>query len=87
MGARMEAVWRILGLVWLATIGGLVLIIAGLAGLLWMVVDVIWQLITGRDGPPGRSSAAMRFLKRLWGWGNGQLNYVLFGEGTFPLLP
>lgn len=87
MGARMDAVWRVLGLVYLMTIGWLVLTIAGIAGLVWMIVDVLWQLIFGSEGPPQRSSGATRFLKRLWEWGHGQLEWVLFGKGTFPWLP
>jgi len=51
------------------------------------VVDVIGQFLTGREFMPTESSATTRFLKRLWEWGRGQVDYVLFGKGSFPILP
>lgn len=87
MKYRVDALWRIVGLIYFLTIGWIVLTIAAIAGLLWMVTDIIWQLVVGSEGPPGRSSAAMRFLRRLWDWGHEQLMYVLFGKGTFPIFP
>jgi len=87
MSARTDALWRILGLVYFSAIGWIVLAIASIAAFLWMLVDVTFQLIFGRDGPPGESSPTTRFLGRLWEWGRGQVDYVLFGKGEFPFLP
>lgn len=87
MGARTDALWRILGLVYLATIGWIVLTVAAVAGLLWMITDVIGQLITGDEFMPAQTSRPTRFLKRLWDWGHDQMEYVLFGTGSFPILP
>lgn len=87
MGNRTEAVWRVLGLVYFVVIGWIVLTIAGIAAIIWMVVDVLMQLVTGREGWSGSTSGAGGFLKRIWDWGHGQLNWVLFGSGEFPILP
>jgi len=87
MGARKDALYRLLGLVYLVTIGWIVISIASIAALLWMGIDVTFQLLLGREGPPNQTSATTRFLKRLWEWGRGQMDYVLFGKGQFPFLP
>jgi len=87
MSARKDALWRILGLAYFATIGWVVLAIAAVAAIFWMVTDVVVQLLLGKEALPQSNNPATQFLKRLWSWGEGQLNYVLFGEGEFPFLP
>lgn len=49
MSKRMEAVMRVIAGVWTipAAIGAY---FALLAGIVWMVVDVVWQFILGSDG-------------------------------------
>jgi len=87
MSARTDALWRILGLVYFATIGWVVLTIAALAGLLWMGTDIVGQIVFNREFMPTESSATTRFFQRLWVWGRDQVTYVLFGRGSFPIAP
>jgi len=85
---RMQAAYRILGLLYFVTIGWIVMSIAGVAAGLWMVIDVIAELLTGGEGwSPSSDSGLGGFLHRLYRWGLDQFQYVAFGKGTFPLLP
>lgn len=84
---RTEALWRLLGLAYFVTIGWVVLLVAGVAGVIWMAIDVTVQLLFGKEAMPQPGNMGTRFLKRLWEWGNGQMEYVLFGEGSFPIFP
>jgi len=84
---RMDAIWRVLGLVYFVTIGAVVLTIGLIAGLVWMVADVVTQLLLNRQGLPQPNNPVGAFLGRLYNWPLDQLNYVVLGEGSFPFLP
>jgi hypothetical protein len=84
MEGRIMAVKQLLGLAYLLLIGWIVLSVAAFAGLLWMVVDVLSKLVTD-DGISG--GRATNFLRRVYALGLGQLEWIFFGEGEFPILP
>jgi hypothetical protein len=85
-GMRMDALVRVFALVWAWVVGGILGSIAFLVGLGWMVIDVVWQLITGREGLDAGGMLAS-WLQGIVQWGAMQTNYALFGDGEFQLLP
>jgi hypothetical protein len=82
---RADALYRVWGLVWLVVMG-VVLQFVVLIGLVWMVVDVLAQLLLNRDflssmsGPASVVSAFIRHEAML-------LDYTLTGEGEFLWVP
>lgn len=81
---RMEALARILGLVYLVfVLIALPFLVLGAA--LFMVADVSWQLIVGTNGPNTWSPGSL--IWRLWDHVAGNVNWVLFGTGEFQWLP
>ena len=86
MGMRVDALKRILSLLWVYTIGGLITTVVFAVGLLWMLVDIIWQLIVGSDGLSATSMPS-QWVKGTFMWIAGQTNYALTGSGDLELLP
>ena len=86
MGMRVDALLRVVALLWVYTVGALIASVVGFIGLLWMLVDVIWQLITGSDGLSSTSTPA-NWVKGTFMWIAGQTNYALTGSGDLMLLP
>ena len=80
MGKRVDALWRILALLYQGTIGYLALSIIALVALVWMIIDVIWQLIFGSDGLSAGSSIAMQ-VEMAFDWNVGQTVFALTGGG------
>lgn len=85
-GLRMDALLRVFALIWAWFFGAILGSIAFTIGLLWMVLDVLWQLITGREGLSASGMLAS-WLQGIVQWGAMQTNYALFGDGEFKLLP
>lgn len=86
MGMRVDALLRVVALLWVYTVGALISTVVFFVGLLWMVVDVIWQLIAGTDGLSSTSTPAS-WVKGTFMWIAGQTNYALTGSGDLMLLP
>lgn len=82
MTKRMQAVYRLLALVYFALIGWLVAALGVFAGAVFMVIDVILQLVTGGEG-----LSPDNLLGRLYDWPVQQLRYIYLGKGGFPLTP
>jgi hypothetical protein len=80
MGKRVDALWRLWALIWQATFGYLALGIIAIVALLWMIVDVAWQLVTGRDGLSSMSTVAMQ-VENAFDWTAGQTVFALTGGG------
>ncbi len=80
MGERVDALWRVLALVWQGTLGYVALAIVGIIAFIWMVLDVLWQLITGRDGLDSQSAIAMQ-VEQAFEWSVGQTVFALTGGG------
>lgn len=85
-GMRMDALVRVFALLWAWVVGAILGSIAFFVGLVWMVIDVVWQLITGREGLDAGGMLAS-WLQGIVQWGAMQTNYALFGDGEFKLLP
>lgn len=89
---RADAIYRILFVVLLA-LGGVVILgllwaIGLIAGLLWMLVDVVMQLATNDRGwTSGRMSGPASWLERLFYWPIDMIEWTLYGTGGFPWLP
>jgi len=88
MGQRKEALWRIVALLWQATVGYVLAVVIAIVGMLWMVVDIIWQLVTGRNDLSETSTPA-QWVSRTLEWNVGQSIYSITGggDGKFRLLP
>lgn len=86
MGMRVDALKRVFSLLWVYTVGGLITTVVFFIGLLWMIVDVVWQLIVGSDGLSATSMPA-QWVKGTFMWIAGQTNYALTGSGSLKLLP
>jgi len=84
---RMEGVWRIVALIYLLTIGPIILSITFLAGFIWMVIDVLLTLAKGEGWSPSEDSGAAGFLRRVYYYGLAQVEWTLFGKDEFPIVP
>lgn len=87
---RAEALYRFVFLVaiawWLIpTLLGVTLLIA----LVWMVIDVLMQLLFNRQGwnPGGMGASAKNFGERLVYWPVDMAEWTIFGSRDFPWLP
>lgn len=80
MGNRMEALVRVWALIWVSIIGYFGGIVFGAVAMVFMVLDVLWQAITGRDGldPNGRVGSA---IVDFYEWVVGQSLFALVGAG------
>lgn len=88
---RADAVYRILFVIVLA-LGGIVVLgllwaLGLLAGVIWMLVDLLIQLARNREGWSADRMGAGTFLERLFYWPVDMLEWLIFGTGTFPWLP
>lgn len=85
MGMRMDALWRIVAFVW-AWVASFVAGFVSIIGLIWGLIDVVWQLIIGTDGLSSGSRPA-RFVIRVIRWPVNLHVYAYTGRGSFQLLP
>ena len=80
MGQRAEAVWRILAAIYAFTIASIISTVVLVIGAIWGVVDVVWQLITGRNDLSENSTPAM-IIKETLRWHINMLIFALTGGG------
>jgi hypothetical protein len=80
MGQRAEAVWRILAAIYGLTIAAIVSTIVFAIGVVWGIVDVIWQLVTDRNDLSEDSTPAMVVGGTLR-WNVEMLIFALTGGG------
>lgn len=85
MGKRVDALWRIVAFVW-AWVASFIAGFVSIIGLIWGLIDVVWQLIIGTDGLSASSRPAM-FVKRVLMWPVNLHIYAFTGSGSFQLLP
>lgn len=83
MAKRVEALWRlVLGILWYIAML-LVMPVLALLALVYFVVDVLWQLVTGGEGLPSDGG----FVHMLYEWYRDNHDYVVYGKGEFRVLP
>jgi hypothetical protein len=80
MGARKDAIMRVWALIWQATVGYVAVTVMGIVGIVWMILDVAWQLITGRDGL-GSSSQVAGHIGDAFQWTASQTVFAVTGGG------
>lgn len=85
---RLDAVFRVLLLIYLFTIFPIVLLIGLIAGIIFMVIDVLLQLIRGDEGYNRFDNTLTNWLQSIFFWPLEQLKYIIGTDTTgFPILP
>ena len=80
MGQRAEAVWRILAAIYAFTVASILTTIVFVIGAIWGIVDVIWQLISGRNDLSENSTPAT-IVGGTFRWQIEMLIFALTGGG------
>ena len=80
MSQRRQALGRIWAFLWIAVIGYVLTLIVSIIAMIWAPVDIIWQLITGRDDL-STDRAPARAISATFSWSVGQTVYALTGGG------
>lgn len=80
----MELAWRLAALLWLATGGWLITLVAGLVAIPVVIVDVLFVLIREEGLSEGR---VVGFVANSIMWNADQTVFILIGKGEFQLLP
>ena len=80
MSQRTEALWRIWTIIWMAVIGYVLMFVISIVALVWMILDILWQLITGRDDL-STDRAPARAVDATLSWSVGQTIFALTGGG------
>jgi hypothetical protein len=82
---RSEAVWRILAVLYGMVVSFITSIVATI-GIIWAVVDVVWQLLSNRNDLAEDSRPAM-FVYNVLQWNLDLFVFALTGKGEFRWLP
>lgn len=85
MAKRTDALWRIWAFIWAFPASFLASIVS-VIGLLWGIVDVLWQLVSGRDGLSASSGPA-GIVKATLLWPTELMIYAFTGDGGMMWLP
>lgn len=86
---RLQALWRIVALVWAATVGSVLFAIIVVAAVIWGVLDLFMQLVFNSNILSERSRPAFVIINT-WKWWAGQWTYAFTGggpDGRTKLLP
>lgn len=88
MSQRMEGGWRALTILWQGSVGWVLASVVGFVGAFWMIVDIIWQIATGRNDLNEQSQPA-QFISDTISWNAGQVTFAITGggDGEFRALP
>lgn len=87
---RFEAVERVVALIaWIVLASWWMIPLAAIAALLWMIVDVVGQLLTGSETWERHpvQGGISDLLARLAWWPIDYLSFAVFGDGDLPLIP
>lgn len=88
---RIEAIARVVALVaFVVLVAWWLIPVAIVAALLWMLTDVTLQLVTGEQAwtrHPRRRGTVRDWLARIAYWPVDMLNFIVFGDGSFPFIP
>lgn len=82
---RSDALWRLVAFVW-SLVAGLAASVVIIIGMVWGIVDVVWQFITNRDGLSSSSRPA-KFVKGVITWPIDLQVYAFTGSGRMMWLP
>lgn len=80
MSQRMQALGRLWTALWQLTVGWLITVIVTSLGTIWAIVDIIWQLVSGRNDLSESSAPAMVVGDTLR-WNATQMTYAFTGGG------
>ncbi|QCW05229.1 hypothetical protein [Natrinema pallidum] len=86
MGQRSQALWRIVAFVYGITVAALISGIVSIVALAWGVVDIFWQLLTGRNDLSEDSRPATIVTETLQ-WNLDLTIYAFVGKGSMQWLP
>lgn len=80
MSQRTEALWRIWAFLWIAVVGYLLALVVTIVAIIWAPIDIVWQLLSGRDDL-STDRAPARAISATLSWSVGQTIYALTGGG------
>lgn len=80
MGKRTEVLWRLFAVLWAWTVGALVMTIATPVGMVFGVLDLLWQLIAGSEGLSDSNIGFRIFVGSLM-WIQGLMVFGFTGGG------
>ena len=80
MSERRQALGRIWTLLWIAVVGYVLTVIVMIIAAIWAILDIAWQLISGRNTFSEDRSPA-RLTRATVKWAAGQTVYGLTGAG------
>lgn len=83
---RMDALVRVWAFIWAWTVGSIVITVVTIIGLLWGIIDVLWQFIINSEGLSEGSRAAEIVTDTLQ-WGIDLVVYALTGKREFMWFP
>lgn len=86
MSQRKQALGRLWALLWQFTVGYVIAIVIGVIGTVWATVDLVWQLLSGRNDLSEGSTPA-QWVSRALMWSAGQTIYGLTGGGDGQWVP
>lgn len=85
-GRRMDALWRLWAFLYMLFIASIVAGLATLAGIVWGLIDIVWQFFLDSEGLSEESRGAALIVDTL-SWNHELLLYSLTGKGEFMWLP
>lgn len=80
MSERTQALGRILAFVWSFTVAALISGVVSMFAILWGIVDILWQLLSGRNTLSERS-APSNLIKNVLTWNIDLMIYATTGGG------
>lgn len=88
---RADGLYRLLALLILIVTAfipfAIIAAIGFVAGLIWMIVDVLMQIVTNDAGWGSSTGGLAMWLRRLWEWPRRIIAWIFLGRGSFPWLP
>lgn len=80
MGHRLEALSRIWAFIWQGVLGYVLSIVFGILGILFMLIDVAWQILVDEEGLEAESRLAQA-IEDFYHWNVGQTLFAFTSQG------
>lgn len=77
---RMEALLRVWAFIWQGHLGYVLSVVFGIVGIIFMIVDVIWQLVWDSDGLDSQSTLSQA-IQDAYQWNIGQTLFAFTSQG------